>query len=286
MCLWLGSPTVYPALVAAADITAVAGIPVEPSKFELIRPPNEDDTPGALIGGGYCWSDVNVVQRSHKAVDRQFGGATVETITHAGTYSYVIHDFFGTFRGAGLRRPPAEDVEVVQDVVKEGEAFWRFVDWRSSDGIERGKICIIVGRKKEGTLAGNVGWYSRDSQGIKTVMVLFDNLDGVPAQLIDEFLKQYPSSVKEEDFHGRTWVAEDVRKWVHLLGLLHGDRDRSGFALNRLSAYDSNLFGVDRAKINSRDGAVFEEAMDDLRDRAERWLAEREANSGSANERR
>ena len=56
-----------------------SSVPREARRFELTVGPIEDDTPGALAGGGYLWRDILVVKRSYRAVGRKIGGATVET---------------------------------------------------------------------------------------------------------------------------------------------------------------------------------------------------------------
>ena len=256
----------------------------EERKFEQIADPIQDDTPGMLKNGGYCWQDVLVTKRHYRALEKPVGGAQVETITHSRDYPFVIQDFYGHFRGAGIRRPPVEETEVIDGVVKEHLAEWGFLSWGVGGGTPGEKICIIVFPKKEGGYAGNVGWYTREGDQITTVMMMFDNLDGVPVQLIDEYLKQYPSSVKEEEFHGATWVADDVRKWVRLVELLRADRERFGFALSRLGAYDDKLFGLDRTKLQPADPVAFKRAIDDLTERAEQWLAEREKTRRSRGE--
>lgn len=252
-------------------------LPKEQRAFELKREPNKDDTPGLLKNGGYWWRDVNVTQWSHRCIGKKSGGATVETITHSNSYPYVLHDFFGTFLGSRMRDKPLSELEVKPGEVREGDGSWNFVNWNSADGVASGKICVILVAKENGSYGGNVGWYRREGDRINTVMIFFDNLDGVPVQLIDKFLKDHPSTVTEQDFHGNGWVADDIRKWVNLLRLHKHDREMFSVAALRLRVYDRELFGVDAARLESDDPTTFDAALDAVSEGVEQWIKIRDA---------
>lgn len=277
--LGLSSPGSAQTRTPAKSDPALRFLPMERSVFQQIRDPNEDDTPGALKYGGYLWRDVNVTQRSYRAVERKIGGATVETIKHSPAYPYVVKDFYGTFRavaaGPENYRRSMENADLVSGTVSEENGQWRFTNWTTGDSAASGTICLFVKPKGEGAIGGIVGWYDRENGWIRTVMIRFDQLDGIPVELIDEYLKKYPSFVKESDFHGATWVADDVHKWVHLLQLHKSDKVMFGMALGRLAAYDTNLFGVDPKSLDTDDTAMFEKAIQDMKLDAERWLQNR-----------
>lgn len=277
--LGLSPPVSAQTQTAGKSDPALRFPPMEHSVFQQIRDPNEDDTPGALKYGGYLWRDVNVTQRSYRAVERKIGGAAVETIKHSSAYPYVIRDFFGTFRavaaGPENYRHSKENTEIVNGAVSEANGQWRFMNWTTGDSATSGNICLFVKPKGEGTIGGIVGWYVRENGWIKTVMIRFDQLGGIPVELIDEYLKKYPSFVKESDFHGETWVGDDIQKWIHLLQLHKSDKVMFGMALGRLAAYDTNLFGVDPKRLNTDDNAMFEKVIQDVKLGAEGWLQSR-----------
>jgi hypothetical protein len=275
-------------LVNASAVSWAAGekvtspaveLPRQEGSFEQRRDPVRDDTPGVLKGGGYCWRPVLVTQRFYRALGRESGGATVETVAHESDYPYVIHDFFGTFFGAGVGSPLQNGSKIVDGIVKSGAVEWRFVTWVSENG-PSGTICTNVFRKTQESYAGLVGWYSRGSNGLTTVMMFFSKLDGVPAELIDKYLREYPSSVRPEQFHSETWVAHDVRKWIHLLALHKGKPTMFGMAGHRLMAYDRGLFGIEPLRLESDDPDVFRKAIEDLKLHAEHWLQNREQEKG------
>jgi hypothetical protein len=87
--------------------------------------------------------------------------------------------------------------------------------------------------------------------------------------------------VKGEDFHGETRVAVDIRKWIHLLELQKEDRAIRQISWVRLKTYDSGVFGVDPAGLESPDPDVFRGAIQDLKTRAEQWLKRREQEKGA-----
>jgi len=277
------SPLVSSQVRAAQKSDPVSKIlPLEHGTFEQMGKPHEDDTPGVLKYGGYLWRDVHVTTLYYRVAERKIGGAQVETIDHAHDYPYVIHDFFGTFRKVGTRtRTPPHNIDVVNGFVNEDEWMWRFLDWASDENRVTGNICVTVIQKGDGVFGGTVGWYSRGDDGIRTVLIGYDQVDGVPFQLINEYLKKYPSSVKESDFHGETWVADDVHKWIHLLQLHKSDKMMFEMALGHLAAYDKRFFGdrdaflTAQAAVRAGDTTTVEKVVQDLKLDAERWLQNR-----------
>lgn len=259
-------------------------IHVDQSRFELQRKPFTHVNPGVLGQGGYITRDVSLRQSDYRSLDRARGGAIVEVIAHSTQYPYAVKDLFGAFRSVASRAPrtPREDVAVVNGTVDENREKWSFVEWQFSDGSAGGTICTLLREKTDiGPYEGLVGWYMRTGHTINTVMIRFTNLRGVSARLIDELLSKYPSAVVKEDFHGETWVADDVRKWIHLLQLHKSDKVMLGMALSRLAAYDPNVFGARDAAMAAESGvrasdmAAVDRAIETIRTRAEIWLAER-----------
>jgi hypothetical protein len=280
--LFIWSLIVSPCSSAQTPVSVVYDLPIERRAFEQIGKPIEDDTPGALSGGGYCWRDVLVTSRSYRAIGRELGGATVEVIHHASSYPYVVRDFFGMYRGANVRNARARtNVSLVDGVVDEGNRQWRFIGWTASDGSISGTICSTGRRKANGDYAGNVGWYHREGDRITTVVFFFSRLDGVPYQLVDKYLKKYPSSTSQADFHGETWVADDVQKWLHLLELTKEDRVLFNIALVRLASYDPEMFDARdtfmsaATQVRARDLVAIDETIAILRAQATAWLAGR-----------
>jgi len=279
LALLIVAPDVL-AQVKAGMVPMVGPLPIEGRSFEQTREASSDDTPGVLKFGGYGWRDIAVERRDYRALERKFGGADVEIIEHSTAYPYVVKDFFGTFRTAASGDPSKrrkEDTSISTGRVDEGKGEWWFNNWKTGNRGMAGTICVSVSRKGDGVYGGIVGWYTRSGEEITTVMIRFDQLDGIPVKLIDEYLGRHPSSVTEEDFAGETWVADDVRKWAHLLRLQKSDREMFQIAAGRLAEYDRRLFGVDAAQLESEDPAVFNAAIDALNAGLERWLREREA---------
>jgi hypothetical protein len=283
-------PTPCLAEAPSSEVTLSTGAtcPLEPSSFELKLGPIGDDTPGVLKYGWYLWKNVMVSQHSYRAADRQKGGALVEIVRHDVDYPYVIKDFFGTFRAAAAGHKnylkTLENTSVIRSMVQEANGQWKFVDWTTEDGDVSGKVCLFLTPEEETAFGGIAGWYRRADSHITTVMIRFSKLRGVPRQLVDKYLKEYSSSVGEEDFHGDTWVADDVRKLIHLLELRNVDRAIRQVSWVRLKAYDSEVFGVEPAGLESPDPDVFQRTIQDLKTRAERWLQNREReNAGPGN---
>ena len=260
------------------------GIQIEHSQFALTQEPYTDDTPGLLWRGGCIERDVVLNQSDYVALNRKRGGAIVEVIAHSNQYPYAVKDLFGTFRSVTSRESgiPKREITVVNGTVDEGRGKWRFTVWQLPDGAPGGTMCILLREKNDiGPFEGLIGWYTRRDGAIHTVLIRFTNLRGVPAHLIDEYLKKYPSSVKESDFHGETWVADDVHKWIHLLQLHKSDKMMFEMALGHLAAYDNNFFGdrdaflTAQAAVRAGDTATVENVIQDLKLEAEQWLQNR-----------
>lgn len=257
-----------------------SGLPIEHSLFELTFEPVTDDTPGGLKYGGYSWRDVLVTKRYYGARGREIGGAQVEIVHHPDQYPYVLHDFFATFRtiASGGKRPPRSNVVTIDGRVDEGQGHWQFTAWTLNGSETQHTICTCIRPRKDRTAnEGLVGWYARHKDRLTTVLIRFSNLDGAPEMLINEFLEKYASSVAESDFHGETWVSDDVQKWVELAKLQKSDRTMFTHALLRLRAYDDNFFGVDPTRFDPDDPAQLDAALKDLKEHAERWLVARDA---------
>ena len=97
------------------------------------------------------------------------------------------------------------------------------------------EVCIPIPKGKE-AYGGLVGWYRKHGDQLETVMIRFDNLDGIPVKLIDKLFAEYPGFGRETDFQGESWVADDVRKWVQLVRLYESDRTLMQMALGRVTA--------------------------------------------------
>ncbi|MBN4058922.1 hypothetical protein JYU10_00465 [bacterium AH-315-J04] len=258
-------------------------VPIDHQGFTANSKTYEDDTPGRLKYGGYWWRDVHHSKRIFSAKDSNKGTAFVEIVDHAPEYKYVVHDFFGTYRrvriGAGT--PPTE-ISTVDGIVDEGDWMWQFLEWANDGNSAISTICVSFVPMEGGVFGGTVGWYHRGADGIKTILFGFSGLDGVPRQLIDKYLNKYPSSVRMSDFHGETWVADDVHKWLHLTQLHKSDRMMFEASLGRLAAYDRDIFGARDAfmaavaGMRAEDMAAVDQAIETIRVKAEQWLVDRD----------
>ncbi len=284
--IYLSSPIHAQSEVDANRFPAARTLPMERRPFEQIREPNVDDSSGVLKYGGYLWRDVNVTQRNHRAVGKNIGGATVELIMHKSAYPYVIKDFYGTFRvaagGPKNQLKPKDNIKLIGGVGSETNGDWRFMNWATADGAAKGMVCLYLEAKGDAVFGGIAGWYYRENERLNTLMIRFDQLDGVPVQLIDDYLKKYPSSLVQDDFHGESWVADDVHKWLHLTQLHKSDRMMFELSLGRLAAYDREIFGARDAfmaavaGMRAEDMAAVDQTIETIRAKAEQWLLDRD----------
>jgi len=66
----------------------------------------------------------------------------------------------------------------------------------------------------------------------------FTNLEGIPKQLLDEFLTQYPSAVDKSTFIPADWVDDDLKKWAQILREEHDSKVILDIAARNLWQYE------------------------------------------------
>lgn len=184
--------------------------------------------------GGYC--QIGAREKEYKyrvAPETGKGGVIVEVVEHPRDYAHVAHDLVGALRLAanggpfpGL--PPHEDsIEGIE-----------LIDWRCRHALESQSIALATNAANQ--KGGVVAWHtnSMDTNGLVTVVMRFTNLEGIPKQLLDEFLTQYPSAVDKSTFIPADWVDDDLKKWAQILREEHDSKVILDIAARNLWQYE------------------------------------------------
>jgi len=231
------------AVTTADRNSSVGTAPIlDDREFALHWGPKTDDGPGILYYGGYLSRNVTVTEEKYRCVEDDLARCDVQIVHHPEGYHHVLHDFFGTFRMSALdAKVPKTNRAAVNGVVDEGPRTWQFVDLADENG-KQWKICDTFVPKSDG-IHGFAGWYSIKDGRITTVMVRFSRVKGIPVQVVNKYLAQYPSSVAIEDYHGERWVEEDLRKYIDLIRTQQADSGLFRSALGRLQRFDPEGFG-------------------------------------------
>jgi|GEM_PF-2319387 len=246
MCAFIACTAIVlrsPRIIAAEGNSSGENMHIlDDREFALDWGPKEVGTPGILTYGGYHWRNVTVTEEEYDCTEDDLVRSDVQIVHHPEGYHHVLHDFFGTFRVSALdAKVPKTNRAAVNGVVDEGPRTWQFVDWADENGKQQ-KICYTFVPKSDG-IHGFAGWYSIKDGRITTVMVRFSRVKGIPVQVVNKYLAQYPSSVAIEDYHGERWVEEDLRKYIDLIRTQQADGGLFRMALDRLQRFDREGFG-------------------------------------------
>ncbi|NOT00001.1 MAG: hypothetical protein HOP29_05185 [Phycisphaerales bacterium] len=202
------------------------------SSFREAETPGWEADAGFMRNGGYCGPPVQAQRFKYRPEDASRGEAIVDVVQHAADYTFAVHDFFGTFDAFLRDDDPADST-------------FRFVRWSRIGGT----AVVCDARRPDGDrLRGLIGWFREAPGGVVTVLIGYEDLDGPPAMLVDDYLKLHPSTVVADTasstaFFDR-WRTDDVSKWIAVLEA-RGDEDGTlRRAAARLRRYDGTAFGM------------------------------------------
>lgn len=281
LCVFLDRDLLsYAAGQAEADTPALSeaetpAIAVDELEFVLAHPVREFDEPGVLNYGGYCTGGAQLVLSQYRYADGGRGQVSVEVVVHPDNYSYVVHDFFGTF-WVGINDPLKRTGSI--DGPLPVFALRSF----SPDGVnEPQHVCAVISpkedRRSKGTFEGIAGWYEDSGNAITTVMIRFEGLNGIPTTLIDKYLAEHPSSVQNNDSRFENWVAQDIDKWTTLLQTRANEDRILHAATIHLRHHDKRAFGLMELPGKQLEPAAKSAGVDAAVERMKEWLEEREA---------
>lgn len=237
---------VHGKLVFAEEIIRSAAgeaISVDTRSFELHFQRDREGSVGVLSSGGYCHVGAKEKKYKYRVVAAHPKDVMVEIVTHPADYDYVVHDLVGALQfiaNGGSRRGSNGDTGNID-----------FVSWKVVEDAQNQTIAVV--RSASTPKGGMVAWFfqSTESNRLVTVVVSYMELEGLPKQLIDEFLTQYPSTVDKDTFLPADWVDDDLKKWAQILRNEQTSEILLSIAARNIWPYEREAW--ERAKAEGRD---------------------------------
>jgi hypothetical protein len=246
---------------------------IDRTEFQRQSAPNESrGGAGALESrsGSYV-QDTRVVRESFALADGSKGGVSVEIIAFPKGYRFPEHDLFGSL----LRTAAQDDKRGGSAELSAAADKVRCAEWEFADGSKGGTVCdawIRAEQKQNGT----VGWFNRSAgEGVVTLSIGYGPFDGLPGQVIDEYLRKYPSDVPAQPTWHLDWETKDIEKWVEILRANKDDVPMLQAGAAYLTRYEKRSFGLLDALRKRDDAAAFSQALDGVNERMSRWVEER-----------
>ncbi len=256
------------ASILAAGITLRLGaepistVRLDQRPFQLLWGAREDDTPGALKFGAYCNRGAALTKTHYRCRDSASGEATVEVVRHDLAYSYVVHDLYGFLQAASAhpsRMPPQPRQS--EGSSKDVEGRIKLIDWPIKGGRE-GQQVWCVRNQDEQTGQGVVAWYSERAEQHTTVVIRYEDLPGIPVNVVNDYLAEYPSALATVQTQVQNWEANDLQKWMHVLRA--DDKSAHQLAWLHLQRYDRASFGLLEASSKRNEPEAYAEAVEQV----------------------
>lgn len=221
---------------------------------------------GVMEGrSGSLVRQAQLVRNSFALADGSKGGVSVEIVTFPKGYRDAPHDLFGSLLGLGAhdrkRVDPSDNVHCVE--------------WEYADHGQGGTVCYTESESTQ-KHDGAVCWYNGNvDEGFVTVRIGYSNLDGLPGQVIEKYLREYPSDVRANPTWQLDWETKDIEKWTELLRAYKDDVPILRAGAVYLTRYEKRSFGLLDALRKRDDTVAFSQALNDVVERMSRAVAER-----------
>lgn len=205
-------------------------------------------------------------------VNKGGGEVQVELVTLPANYLYARHDFYGMLRTV-TKNVQARAVRAGSTSESEGE--WLLVDWNTDPARKGGPVyfCYVTltGRADKGLAA----WYSTNDSRPYVVAIRYIGRTGLPRELIDKYLAQYPSTVDPAHYAGEGWVREDIQTWMQVIGQASPPPRLQMMLINSwLRRYDPDSFGLGSLDAERANLAEYRIGAEQTVSRMQTWLDE------------
>jgi hypothetical protein len=199
------------------------------------------------------------------------GGVSVELVTFPKGYRYAPHDLFGSLSRTDVQAKK----RLGPSNVTPGTDSVQCVEWEYTDHTKGGTVCyaqVAVDQKHDGVVA----WFKGNAdEGFVTVRIGYSNLDGLPGQVTDEYLREHPSDVPAQPTWHVDWETKDLEKWTDVLKANKDDLVMLQAGAAYLTRYEKRAFGLLDALKKRDDAAAFSQALDGVSERMSRLVDER-----------
>jgi hypothetical protein len=208
--------------------------------------------------------DAQLVRNSFELADGSKGGVSVEIVTFPKGYRYAPHDLFGSLSRTGEHDKKRAEADIVQ-----------CPEWKYADHSKGGTVCYAqsIGNQRHD---GVVAWFRGNAdEGFVTLRIGYSNLDGLPGQVIDEYMREYPSTVPAQPTWHVDWETKDLEKWTEVLRANKDDLVMLQAGAAYLTRYEKRSFGLLDALKKRDDAAAFSQALGGVNDLMTRQVEER-----------
>lgn len=239
------------------------------------------DMSEGVTGAEACGSYV----RAAKQVSEEYGFdglsesvAYVQVVNYPVGYRYAAHDTFGVLLVSAAHD---EKVRGTGDMSAASKKL-NCIEWEFADKTKGGVVCHVE-TPVNGTKGGLIRWVSGKTDACTTsVSIAYLGLDGLPGQLVDKYLHDYPSSVPKDPSWHLDWETKDLEKWADVLNSNKDDRLMLQVGAAYLVRYDKQSYGLLDALRKGDDATGFPKALDDVVGRIGQVVTERKAKAAPA----
>jgi hypothetical protein len=244
-------------------------------------PITKEGVTGAEECGSYV-ADATLLRETYGFDSINEGVAVVQVVTFPKRYRYAPHDAF-----CSLLRTAAYDEKLSGPGDLSVAALKvRCTQWEFADGTKGGTICYVHKAASGIGPTGSVRWIAgTPERGLVSVGIGYRNLTGLPGQVIDKYLREYPSSVPENPTWHIDWETKDLEKWAEMLRASKDELRMLQVGAAYLTRYNSRSFGLLDALRKRDDAVAFSESLDEVVERISRVVAERKAESRESGQR-
>jgi len=208
-----------------------------------------------------CGSRVAEAELLSSSFTYSNGRVSVEVVKFPKGYGFVPHDLFGL-----LSKANNESIT--------------FRAWEYADGSQGGVVCSYSYGQDGQKQKGGVLWFHGNvEEGFETVIIGYNNLDGVPGIVVDDYLRKYPSDLPPDPTWHVDWHTKDLQKWANVLLANKEDVVMLQAGAAYLMRYDKLSFGLFDALRQSDNTASGSQALDAVIERLSQEAAKRRQES-------
>lgn len=243
------------------------------SEFQRVSGPiRKEGISGALDKcGSYARGGV-MARETYALGDGTITSASVEVVTHAKGYRYAAHDLFGSL----LRVAAYDAKESRRGEFAAAAHKVRCMEWEYADETKGGIVCCAEVKGDRGP-EGVIAWLKGNpADGVVTVRIAYRHPKALlPGQVIDKYLREYPSDVPDSPTWHHDWETKDIEKWRDVLQTHKGDTLMLQAGAMYLMNYDRRAFGLLDALKKRDNPTAFTKALKGVDEKIGRWVEER-----------
>jgi len=258
------------------------------TRFAIIRkdfqrvygPIKSEGVTGFEEYGSYARA-ATLVREAFSMVGSEESIAEIQVATFPKGYRYAAHDAFGSLL---LTAAYDEKLSGPGDLSLAVSKV-RCTQWDFADGTKGGTICYVHKATSGIGPTGSVRWVGEVPEGgVVSVGIGYRNLMGLPGQLIDKYLREYPSNVPENPTWHIDWETKDLEKWAELARTYKDDVTMLQAGAAYLTRYDKRSFGLLDALRQRDDAVAFSRALGGAVEHMTRLVEERKKKAKDADQ--